>query len=313
VRQIAKIQKSPQAHQQTKASGQNSSDSHGFAVRQKLLTSFMGISNTYDSALQKAPFLEEFRQLVTYRDLIYQMVSRNIKSRYKRSVLGIAWTMINPLMTTVILSLVFSALMKSAVPYYTVYLLSGMIAWSFFAQTSLAAMQELIWGGTLLNRIYLPKAVFAASALGTGLVNFLLSLPPLFLVMAFTGVPFKPALLFLPVSLLILTIFTIGLGLMLSALAIFFIDVVDMYQLLLTAWYFLTPILYPLSIVPPERHWLFKLNPMYHIIEVFRAPIHAGALPGIKTISAATAIACGTLVIGWWIFTRRADQFAYRV
>jgi ABC-type polysaccharide/polyol phosphate export permease len=273
----------------------------------------MEISNTYDSALQKAPFLEEFRQLVTYRDLIYQMVSRNIKSRYKRSVLGIAWTMINPLMTTVILSLVFSALMKSAVPYYTVYLLSGMIAWSFFAQTSLAAMQELIWGGTLLNRIYLPKAVFAASALGTGLVNFLLSLPPLFLVMAFTGVPFKPALLFLPVSLLILTIFTIGLGLMLSALAIFFIDVVDMYQLLLTAWYFLTPILYPLSIVPPERHWLFKLNPMYHIIEVFRAPIHAGALPGIKTISAATAIACGTLVIGWWIFTRRADQFAYRV
>lgn len=273
----------------------------------------MGISSTYDSALQKAPFIEEFRELINYRDLVYQMVSRSIKSRYKRSVLGIAWTMINPLMTTLILALVFSNLFRTTIPYYTVYLLTGSIAWNFFSQTTSAAMHELIWGGTLLNRIYLPRAVFAASALGTGLVNVLLSLPPLFLVMAFTKVPFKPSLLFLPVSLLILTIFTIGLGLMLSALAIFFIDVVDMYQLLLTAWYFLTPVLYPLSIIPPERHWLFKLNPMYYMMEVFRAPIHAGALPGLKTIGVAALIAFGTLVLGWWIFTRKADQFAYRV
>ncbi len=267
----------------------------------------------YDSDLRPAPFVEEFRELLRYRDLVVQMVSRTIKTRYKRSVLGILWTMLNPLLMTLVLSVVFSELMRSTVPHFTVYLMSGIIAWNFFAQTTSAAMSELVWGGTLLNRIYMPKTIFAASALGTGLVNFVFSIPPLLLVMAFTHTPFRPSLLFIPVAMLLLAMFTIGLGLMLSAMAVYFSDVVEMFTILLTAWYFLTPILYTLDIITVPRRWLFKLNPLYYLIEIFRVPIHNGILPAPKMILMASLIATGMLAFGWWVFTRKADQFAYRV
>ncbi len=267
----------------------------------------------YDSDLRPAPFVEEFRELLKYRDLVVQMVSRTIKTRYKRSVLGILWTMLNPLMMTLVLSVVFSELMRSTVPHFTVYLLAGIVAWNFFAQTTTAAMSELVWGGALLNRIYMPKTIFAASALGTGLVNFVLSIPPLFIIMALTHTPFRPSLLFLPVPILLLAMFSIGLGLMLSAVAVYFTDVVEMFGILISAWYFFTPILYTLDIISEQRRWLFKLNPMYYLIEIFRIPIHGGMLPGLKLLGMATLIAVGTLTLGWWIFTRKADQFAYRV
>ena len=267
----------------------------------------------YDSARRGVPFVEEFVELIRYRDLVLQLVSRNIKMRYKRSVLGVAWTMLNPLLMMIVLAMVFSHIFRFTVENYLIYVLSGLLFWNFFAQTTNSAMSELVWGGSLLTRIYVPRAVFAASALGTGLVNLLLSIVPLMLIMLATGVPIRPAMLFLPVPILLTAAFALGLGLLLSTLAVYFTDVVEMYVIALAAWMYLTPVIYPLEIIPENLRWLFKLNPLFHLLELFRAPIYAGWLAGPKTLAAAGLVAIVSLLIGWWFFTKRADDFAYRV
>jgi ABC-type polysaccharide/polyol phosphate export permease len=267
----------------------------------------------YDSAQRRPPLVGEFTDLLRHRELIVQLVGRNIKTRYKRSVLGVAWTMLNPLMMTIILALVFSELFRFPMRHYPVYLLCGTVFWNFFAQTTLSAMSELVWGGGLLNRIYVPRAIFAATALGTALVNLFLSLPPLFLVIWFMGAPLKPALLFLPVAILLAALFSFGVGLILSTLSIQFADVVEMYQILLPAMYFLTPIIYPLDYISEPRRWLFKLNPVYYLLEVFRQPIYEGRLPSMRVFDLALIVSVGTAALGWWLFTRKANQFAYRV
>jgi len=135
----------------------------------------------YDSSKQVSPALEELREIFRYRNLVSQMVRRDILTRYKRSVLGVAWTMLNPLGTAIILVLVFSNVFGISSPGYPIYVLSGIIAWNFFSQTTNAAMVNLVWGGDLLRRIYIPRTIFAVSSVGTGLVNLCLSLVPLLL------------------------------------------------------------------------------------------------------------------------------------
>ena len=267
----------------------------------------------YDSAARRIPLVEELLELIRYRDLLYQLIARNIKTRYKRSMLGILWTMLNPLLMMLVLTMVFSKLFRFSTHYYAVYALAGLILWNFFAQTTTAAMSELLWGGSLMTRIYVPRAIFAVSALGTGLVNLVLSLLPLLLIMIITGVPLTPSLVILPVPILLVAMFALGLGLFLSTLAVYFADVLDMFQLLLMVWMYLTPIIYPKDIISEQYRWLFNLNPMYHLLEIFRAPIYIGWLAGPKTVAVAGLVAILSLAFGWWFFTRKADEFAYRV
>lgn len=267
----------------------------------------------YDSSARRSPLIEELVELYRYRDLIVQLVARNIKTRYKRSVMGVLWTMLNPLFMMGVLTLVFSSMFQLQTKYYAVYALSGLVCWNFFAQTTSAAMSELLWGGNLMNRIYIPRAVFAASALGTGIVNLLLSIVPLLLIMLITGVPLTPWILFIPIPLILLAMFTIGVALFLSTLATYFADVLDIFQLLLTTWMYLTPIVYPKEIIPEKYRWLFNLNPMYHLVEVFRAPFYAGWLPGWKTVLVSTIAAIVSMLFGWSFFARRADGLPYRI
>lgn len=267
----------------------------------------------YDSSQRGAPLWDAVRDLWRYRDLLRQLIARNIKTRYKRSVLGILWTLLNPLLMMIVLTLVFSHVFRFHAVNYPVYALCGLVLWNFFAQTTTGAMSELLWGGSLMNRIYLPRAIFAATALGTGLVNLVLSLIPLLLLMIVTGAPIRAAILFLPVPILLTTLFALGLALFLSTLSVYFSDVVEMYQIVLTAWMYLTPIIYPKEALPTKYHWLLNFNPFYHLLEVFRAPLHVGVLAGPKTLGMAALVAVASFLIGWWFFAGKADEFAYRV
>jgi ABC-type polysaccharide/polyol phosphate export permease len=267
----------------------------------------------YDSANQELPFIVELRELWRYRDLLVQLIKRNIKTRYKRSVLGIFWTMLNPLMMMLILTFVFSEVFRFSTRHYAAYALAGLSLWNFFSQTTSGAMSELIWGGNLIRRIYIPRAIFAFTALGTGLINLLLSLIPLFIIMLITGVPLRPTILILPIPIILTAMFALGVALYLSRVAAFFADVLEMYQIFLAAWMYLTPIIYPKDIIPGRLRWLFNLNPMYHLMEVYRAPLYVGWLAGPKTTMAAAVAAILTLVFGWWSFSRKADEIAYRI
>jgi ABC-2 type transport system permease protein len=267
----------------------------------------------YDSARRRPAAIEELESAWQYRDLIAQLISRDVKARYKRSVLGVAWTMLNPLLTMAILTLVFSEFFRFEVRHYPVYLLSAMIMWNFIGQTTTAAMSHLLWGGQLMTRIYVPRTVFAFAATGTGLVNLGLALVPLLAIAIITGVPLTASLLWLPVPIVVGSIFALGVSLFLSTIAVRFPDVVDMYQVLLSALFFLTPIIYPKSIVPEHWHWIFNVNPIYHLVEAFRAPIYASWPAGPNTILAAGVAAFGALVVGWTFFASRADDVPYHL
>jgi ABC-type polysaccharide/polyol phosphate export permease len=266
----------------------------------------------YDSSQLVPHALQELKQAVSYRHLLYQLVRRDLLTRYKRSFLGVAWTMLNPLGMMIILSLVFSRIFGStrALP---AYILSGLIAWNFFSQSTTYAMSSLVWGGGLIQRIYVPRAAFGLSAIGSGLINLLLALVPLVLVMVLIGAPIKITILFFPVPLLLLACFALGLGLVISTLAVFFPDVTEMYQIILTAWMYLTPIFYPETIFPDKYHLLLRLNPMYYLMKLWRLPLYDGLWPSWGDIWPAAAIAIFTLLVGWFFFTSKSDEFAYRV
>jgi ABC-2 type transport system permease protein len=267
----------------------------------------------YDSARKVWPLVEELKELLRYRDLLTQLIARNIKTRYKRSVLGILWTMLNPLLMMMVLTFVFSEVFRFSVKHYAAYALAGISLWNFFAQTTSGAMSELIWGGGLLRRIYIPRSIFALTALGAALINLSFSLLPLLAVMIITDAPIRPAILILPLPILLTAMFALGVALFLSRVAAYFADVLEMYQILLTVWMYFTPIIYPKEIVPERLKWLLDLNPMYHLIEVFRAPMHVGLVAGLRTMAIAAIVSILTLLFGWWFFSRKADELAYRI
>jgi ABC-type polysaccharide/polyol phosphate export permease len=191
--------------------------------------------------------------------------------------------------------------------------LSGLIAWTFFAQTTHACMVGMIWGSGLIKRIYVPRTVFAVSAIGTGLVNICLSLVPLFLIEIVFGIMPGLSLILLPIPILYLAMFALGIGLLLSTVAIYFADVIEMYQIVLTAWFYLSPIIYRVEMLPPEIRWILRLNPMYYFITLFRAVVYEGRIPSIYEFLFAGGMAFFTLLAGWIVFARKADEFAYRV
>lgn len=267
----------------------------------------------YDSASYRVSAISELKELGNYRYLLGQLIRRDILTRYKRSVLGVAWTMLNPLGTMLILTFVFSNFFKSAIPHYPVYILSGLLVWNFFSQGTNASISGLVWGGSLLKRIYIPSTVFGVSAIGTALVNLILSFVPLVIVMLIDGAPFYWSMLFLPISILLLTAFSLGLGLFISSMAVFFPDVAEMYQVLLTAWMYLTPIIYPEDLISAKWLPYYKINPMYWMVKMFRLPVFEGRVPNWQEFLPALAWAVGMLVVGWVYFTSKSEEYAYRV
>jgi len=268
----------------------------------------------YDSARRGPPPLDELREVMRYRTLVYQFVRRDVVTRYKRSFLGVAWTMLNPLGMMLVLTVVFSQFFKSNTPYYPAYVLSGFLVWNFFSQTTTMAISSIVWGGGLFKRIYMPRAIFALSSMGTGLVNLVLALVPLILIMLVTGTPIRWTVIFLPIPVILLVLFSLGVGLILSTTAVYFPDVAEMYQIVLAAWMYLTPIIYPSSMLPDNlRFWLELLNPMYRIVHLFRLPIYDGRLPTWGEFWPTLVTTLVVLIVGWIFFTNKSDEFAYRV
>ncbi len=266
----------------------------------------------YDSARDRLTVFSEVRELFRYRDLLKALIAKTVKSRYKRSVLGVAWTLLNPLVNMAVLAIAFSAVFRGSVPHYPVYILIGLTAWNFFSQSTAWAMGQFVWGGSLMKRVYVPPSVFAVACVGNGLLNVGFSLLPLVVIMLVSGQPFHATWWFFPIALTVLAAFCLGVALFMQTLAVFFVDVVDMYQLMLQAWFFLTPIIYPRQVFPERWAWVLRLNPMSPLVEMVRRPIYAGELPDAGTMLAALLWAAGALALGAWLFTRKADEFAYR-
>jgi len=252
---------------------------------------------------------DELRDIGAHAALLFELVHRDLTVRYKRSVLGFFWTMLHPLLLMLIFLVVFSTMFRDRAPHYETYFLSAYVAWNFFAQTTVNAMASVQWNGPLMKRVRVPPSIFTLSTIVSGLVNLGLSLIVLFSIMLGVGAPLYPSLWFLPISLLLVGIFSLGASLALTAVSIFFGDVREMVQAGMPALMYLTPIIYPISIVPMRFRWLIKLNPLVYIVEIVRDPIYYGIIPSPATLLIAVSVALASVILGWIVFRHVAPHF----
>lgn len=264
----------------------------------------------HNAAAQPLNPLRDVRELVLHWNLIANLVRRDLTVRYKRSIFGFLWTMLNPLLLMIILTIVFSTVFRfEGIHHYPVYFLSAYLVFGFFAQTTVQSMTSLSWHGSLMKRVRVPKSIFAVATTISGLVNLALAYVPLFLIMIFTGAPIRWTVIFLPVSFVIIAAFTLGVSLLLSALAVYFDDVSHMYQVATVGLMYMTPIIYPITIVPYRWLWVIRINPLTHLFKLARDPVYNGALPAAHVLGASVAAAVVALVVGWLVFHRLARGF----
>lgn len=253
------------------------------------------------------------QHLLRYRDLVWYLVVRDLKVRYRRSYIGFLWTMLQPLLTMLVLAMVFSAIFRFEIDNYPVYALSGILFWNFFSQSIVSSMNSLKANAGLLRKLPVPKAVFPVASVLSGVVNLMLALVPLLLLLVVTGHPLRPSLAFLPVAVLLAMLFTLGAGLLLSPLAAFFSDVIELVNVLLTLTMYLTPIFYPKSIVPEPYVPFVRFNPIRSVLEVFRDPIYLGKIPPLSHLGVTVVITVLALAIGIFAFRKSSDRIAFYV
>ena len=251
------------------------------------------------------------RDLLRYRDLLGALVIRDLKVRYRRSAIGFMWTMLQPLLTMLVLTAVFSSIFRFKIDNYPVFALSGIIFWNFFSQSITASMNSLKGNAHLLTKIPVPKAVFPLATVGSGLVNLLLALVPLFLILLITGHPLEPALLFLPVAILLAALFTLRAKLLLSPLAALFSNVIELVGVLMTMLMYLTPVFYPMDILPDNYRWVVRFNPIRSILEIFRDPIYYGKVPPLSHLTVAITVTAIALLVSGAAFRRSNDRIPF--
>lgn len=254
------------------------------------------------------------RQLYRYRDLIWTLVQRDLKVRYRRSAIGFLWTMLQPLFMLLVLNIVFSQIFRFNVKNYPVYVLAGLLFWNFFQQTIITSMNSLKGNANILQKLPVPLAVFPIATVISSLVNLLFAFVPLFAILLATGHRLTPALFFLPVAILVSAIFTLGAGLILSPLAVFFSDVIELVSVVMMMLFYMTPVIYPKAIVDGTRFdFLVRFNPVRSILEIFRDPIYYGKIPPLDHFALAAVIAVAALAVGIVSFRRSSDRIPFYI
>lgn len=248
--------------------------------------------------------------LYNYRHLIKQLVTKDIKLKYRRSFLGYVWSVLNPLMVMVVMYLVFSRMFRFDIDNYSAYLIIGQTLFTFMTEATNQAIFSITGNGPLLKKVYVPKYVFTLSKVTSSLVNLVFSLGAMIIVFIITRVQFSWAMLFFPVVLMEVYIFSLGLGLFLAEASVFFRDIQYIYNVLTTAWMYLTPIFYPLEQLPETVQKAIKIfNPMYQYINQFRTISLHQTLPNVQDVAYGFVVAFIFLFIGSWAFIRKQDDF----
>lgn len=244
-----------------------------------------------------------------YGFLIRQLVSRDFKTKYKRSALGMAWSFLNPLLTMSVQYVVFSTLFQSDIPNYPVYLLSGIVFFNFFSEAVSMGMTSITGNASLIKKVYMPKYIYPVSRILSSLVNFALAIIPLLLVMLITGTAFTPALLLLLFDMLCLLGFVTGMSLLLTTAMTFFQDTQFLWGVISMMWMYLTPLFYPESIIPAQFLTVYHMNPMYQYITFARICIIDGVSP--EPMAYLWCILSSVVVLGLGILTfkRHQDKF----
>lgn len=248
-----------------------------------------------------------------YRFLLYQLVARDFKTKYKRSVLGVLWSMLNPLLTMGVQYLVFSNLFRWDVDNYAVYLLAGTVAFNFMQEATQMSLSSITGSANLITKVYIPTYVFPVSKVFSAAINLCFSTLALYMIVFLQGMSLNVYHLLIPVLYLCLMLFSCGLGMVLSALMVYFRDVQFLYNVVVVLWTYLTPLFYPVSIIPEQLMGIYKLNPMYHYVTFFRTLLLEARMPSAGEFGWIIGCAALSMAVGISIFRKLKKNFVLYV
>lgn len=255
--------------------------------------------------------MKTLKEIYDYRQMIFSLVRKDLRGRYKGSVLGFLWTFINPLLQLVVYTIVFSYILPTAIDKYYLYLFVGLIPWIFFSASITGGSASIVAQKDLIKKIYFPRQVIPISYVTSCFVNMLLCFVVIFIVVLISGVGFNPAaLLCLPVIMAVEYILALGMALLSSAITVYFRDLEHILGIVTMAWMYMTPIMYDKSIVPKKLIPVFNLNPMTHVIECYRAVLYEKKIPELESLISSFALGMLFLVLGYFVFQKLQKHFA---
>ncbi|QHI97923.1 ABC transporter permease [Xylophilus rhododendri] len=248
-----------------------------------------------------------------FKLVLVHFIQQHVTLRYRRTALGFMWTLVNPLLTMAITSVVFSLMMRMPVKSFAVFLFAGLIPWTLFSGCVIQGGGGILENESLIKKIYIPRQIFVISRCCGLLVDALLSFACLFILALLLGAQMTIALITIPLAFLLVFLFAVGMALAMSVLTVYARDAQHIVSIALQAGYYLTPIIYPLEIIPEKYHWIVATNPLYYFIDLFRAPIYSGEFPSLHSYSVAAMCAVGSLLIGMYIFRRFDREVIFRL
>ena len=244
-----------------------------------------------------------------YKPLLKELVSRDLKVKYRRSFLGYVWSLLNPLLMMCVMTLIFSYMFRFDIPNYSLYLITGQTLWSFFNESTNMSMYSVLQNGALIKKVYIPKFIFPISRVLSSFVTMSFSLAAILIVMVFTKAPFCWIILLFPIPLFFLLLFAMGIGMVLSALSVYFRDITHLYGVVTLAWMYLTPIFYPVNALPEEVLPIIYANPMYYYITFFREIVLYGTVPEPVMWLQCALMSLVALAVGLAVFRKMQRNF----
>jgi ABC-2 type transport system permease protein len=255
-------------------------------------------------------YLPAFMQ---YRHLIITLVSRDLKVKYRRSVLGIVWSILNPLFMMLIITAVFSNLFRITIENFAAYYITGMLIFSFVSEAAMASLTSVLGSASLIKKVYIPKYVFPLQKCLFAFVNMIFSLIAVAIVYLILKIELQPTILLFFIPMLYAAVFAFGLSLILSALNVFFRDIEHLWAVWASAWFYLTPILYTLDLLPDFLQVILKFNPMLYYVGYARDVMMYGTLPGLQENLICAGFSCLFLLIGLLVFKKAQDKFILHI
>jgi ABC-2 type transport system permease protein len=246
---------------------------------------------------------------IKYKDLLYELVSRDIKIRYRRSILGLLWTLLNPILMMAVMTIVFSNIFRSDIENFPIYFFTGNILFSFITESTTNALNSITGSGNLIRKVYVPKYLFPVSKVFSSVVNLFFSFIAMLCVMVITGVRFHVTMFLVPIVVIYVILFSIGIGMILATLQVFFRDTAHLYSVVTLAWMYLTPIFYPESMLAGRLNVVLTMNPMVHFIRFMRKVTFYNTVPTITENLTCLTISAAFFAIGLIVFYRKQDKF----
>lgn len=250
-----------------------------------------------------------FVVFMRYRYLLEDLIVKDIKVKYRRSVLGLVWSVLNPLLMMMVISAVFERIFKTTVENFAIYYLTGSTIFNFFSEGTTLAMSSVIGASSLMKKVYIPKYIFPLEKVLFASVNFLFSLIAVIIMFIIKQYPLSWTILLFFVPALYVLVFAIGVGLLLSAMSVFFRDIVHLYGVMVVAWLYFTPVIYPFTSLSTGMQNIMQFNPLYYYVDYFRAVVMYDTIPGLRTNLICLAFSFGALAVGLFVFKKKQDRF----